>query len=89
MRERLDIRRVNGHHRVEEEGKVYALRLDRQFKGIAITIERPWPFPRGGADSILIHTSEQSIPERAVGCLLDQLNGVGRDRDNRNNGHDH
>ena len=39
MRERLHIRRVDGHHRVEKKGEVYALRLDRQFKGIAITIE--------------------------------------------------
>jgi hypothetical protein len=39
MRQGFYVGRVDGHHRVEEEGEVYALRLDRQFEGIAITIE--------------------------------------------------
>jgi hypothetical protein len=30
---------MNGHHRVEEEGEIDALRFDRQFESVSVTVE--------------------------------------------------
>src|SRR5258708_1392079 len=48
MRERLHIRRVHRHHRVEQEREVDALGLDRQLESIAVSLQRPWSLEGDG-----------------------------------------
>ena len=46
VRQRVHVRRVDGHHRVEEEGQVDALGLDGELEVLAVAIEGPGAFRR-------------------------------------------
>ena len=47
VRQRLHVRRVDGHHRVEQEREVDALGLDGELEGRAVAVEGPRAFLRG------------------------------------------
>jgi len=47
VRERVDVGRVDGHHRVEQESQINALGFNDQFEGLAIAFEGPWTLGDG------------------------------------------
>ena len=85
VRERLDVRGVDRHHRVEQEREVDALGLAGELEGGAVAVEGERAFGRREADRLLIDAREQSLLHRAVGGAIDELD---RALAHRNGGED-
>ncbi len=84
MRERLHIRGVDGHHRVEQKGEINALGLDGELERLAIAIERPGTLGGGNGDVGFISPIEQTFLERAVGRFIKDLHRAVGNRHNGN-----
>ena len=67
---RLHVRRVNGHHRVEQEGQIDSLGFDRQFEGLAVAVEGPGPLFGREREVGFVGPTQQSLFERAVGIRI-------------------
>lgn len=87
MGQRLHVRGVDRHHRVEQEREVDALRLGCELEGGAVPVERPWAGRGGGVHRILVDATEQTLADGAVGEAVDELDGVRWDLDGGNHRH--
>ena len=67
MRQRLHVRRVDRHHRVEEKGEVDALRFARELEGGSVAVEGPRPLHRGTLNLLLVRRAEQPFLHGAIG----------------------
>ena len=69
VRQRLDVRRVDRHHRVEEEGEVDALGLAGELERCTVTVEGPRAFGRREADRLARrHARAAALSSRRRGC---------------------
>ena len=85
VRQRLHVRRVDRHHRVEQEREVDALGLDGELERRAVAVEGPGALGGGEADVGLVGAIEQAVLQRAVGRLVDDLHRAFRDGHHGNN----
>ena len=85
MRQRLDVGRVDGHHRVEQKGEVDAFGLDGQLERLAIAIERPGSLDGGNRKGGFIGPVEQALFDAPIGRSIDDLH---RPIGNRHHGND-
>ena len=74
--QRLHVRGVDRHHRVEQEREVDPLGLAGELERGAVAVEGPGAFGRGEADRLLVGAREQPLFHRAVGRAVDELNGA-------------
>ena len=85
VRQRLHVRRVDGHHRVEQEGEVNALGLDGELERLAVAVEGPGALGGGEGDVGFVGAVEEAFLERAVGGLVDDLHRAFGDGNHGNN----
>ena len=71
--QRVDVRGVDGHHRVEQECEVDPLGFARELERGAVAIERKWAFNSGDVDRVLVGASQEAFLDRAVGCPVNEL----------------
>lgn len=48
--ERLDIGRMDGHHRVEQKCQIHPFGFDRRFEGLSVAVEAPGATLGGDVD---------------------------------------
>lgn len=88
MRQRLHVRRVHRHHRVEEVSEVDALRFGGQLEGFAITIEGPGAFGGRQRDRLEVGRSDESFAYPTVREFVDEGRSVGTEGNHGDNGDD-
>jgi hypothetical protein len=84
VRKGIDVRRVNGHHRIEEKGQVDPLGLASELERCCVAVEGPGPLDRGNGNGRFVGGAEKALLETPVGQLVEDLNrvvGVRRDLD--------
>jgi hypothetical protein len=59
VRQRLDVRGVNRHHRIEEEGEVDPFGLAGQLKGGTVAVERKGPLRCRDTDELLVERASR------------------------------
>ena len=83
MGQRVYVRRVDCHHRVEQEGQVDPLRLTGELEGVGIAVESPGPPGYGLGDAARVGRRDQPNLGRAVWERVDDLEGVVGNRGDR------
>ena len=83
MGQRVYVRRVDCHHRVEQEGQVDPLRLTGELEGVGIAVESPGPLGYGRGDAGRVGRREEPNLGGAVWERVDDLYGVVGDRGDR------
>ena len=78
--QRLHVRRVDRHHRVEEKREVDALRFAGQLERRTVTVEGPGAFNRRDADALFVGPAEEPFFRGAVRGAVEDLNGTLADR---------
>jgi hypothetical protein len=79
VRERVHVRGVDCHHRVEQEREVDSLRLAGQLERGRVAVEGPGPRDRRRGNRRLVVLAEEPLLECPVGQLVDDLDGPVRD----------
>ena len=80
VRQRLDVRGVDRHHRVEQEREVDALGLAGELERRPVAVEGPGAFNRRDADARFVGPAEKPLLRSAVGGPVEDLNGTLADR---------
>jgi hypothetical protein len=87
VRQRLHVRRVHRHHRIEQVGQVDAVGLGGELELVARRIEGPGA-PRFGQRQLgLVGAEQHPLQQLAVGGLVVDSEGVVTDRLGRDNAH--
>ena len=73
VRQRIDVRGVDGHHRVEQEREVDPLGFAGELERGGVAVEGPGAFGRGRRDGGLVGSAEQPLFERSIGQLVEDL----------------
>jgi hypothetical protein len=84
VRERFDVRSVDGHHRVNEKGQVDPLGLTGELEGSGISVENPRPLNNRFRNRRGVLSVEQAFLDSAVRELVKNLdNTVSNRQDSR------
>ncbi len=80
VRQRLHVRRVHRHHRIEQVGQVDPVGLGGKFEVLAWGVEGPWAAGFGQRQVGLVGAEQHPLAQRAVGGLVVNGEGVVTDR---------
>ena len=83
VRQRVDVRGMDGHHRVEQEREVDPLGLAGELERGGVAVEGPGAFGRGEGDRRLVGSPEQPLLQGSVGQLVEDLHRAVRDHVDR------
>jgi hypothetical protein len=67
---------MDGHHRIEEKSQIDTPGFHGKLEGFGVAIKGPWAFLGGNGDAAFIGPSQQTIFERAIRRLVNDLNST-------------
>ncbi len=88
MRQRIDVRCVDRHHRIEEEREVDAFGFACQLKRRAIAIKRPRTLDGGDGEVRFIGSAQETLFGGAVRRAVEDLHRTVTNRHDGSNGRD-